>query len=331
MFKAVTRDKNEQIAWEVHVRQRLAVFAFAGAVIYELGASILNATLDAAPNVGLVQGLGPALRGVANPSPSPALAYATYLSHHAFPTIAASVLAAISIVLATLTLGFVGEATRYRRPGALTIARWSLVIGGVGFAALSVAHEIIDAIETHNLITGHDYSNAAVVKALSTNTAITFVQYAGIPIAIAFAGAIGVIAFSAQRVGLFPKILGYAGLIVAVLFILQVPTLQILTALWLAAVGWLLMGRWPGGDPPAWASGEARPWPSAAEQRMQREAGGEAAAPAARSRRQPRGRARAEAAELEATTATATAVDGTPEPTVPQHSRSNKRKRRRRT
>jgi hypothetical protein len=30
-------------------------------------------------------------------------------------------------------------------------------------------------------------------------------------------------------------------------------------------VGLLYAGRWPGGDPPAWSAGEARPWPSRAQ------------------------------------------------------------------
>jgi hypothetical protein len=33
----------------------------------------------------------------------------------------------------------------------------------------------------------------------------------------------------------------------------------------------LLAGRWPSGMPPAWVTGEAQPWPSAAEQRVQRQ------------------------------------------------------------
>ena len=31
------------------------------------------------------------------------------------------------------------------------------------------------------------------------------------------------------------------------------------------------MGRWFNGDPPAWAAGEARPWPTQAEMRAGRE------------------------------------------------------------
>jgi hypothetical protein len=37
------------------------------------------------------------------------------------------------------------------------------------------------------------------------------------------------------------------------------------------ATGILLAGRLPGGDPPAWAAGQARPWPTQAEQRARRE------------------------------------------------------------
>ena len=37
-------------------------------------------------------------------------------------------------------------------------------------------------------------------------------------------------------------------------------------------MGILFMGRWPNGDPPAWAAGEARPWPTQAERRAEREA-----------------------------------------------------------
>ena len=42
---------------------------------------------------------------------------------------------------------------------------------------------------------------------------------------------------------------------------------------WLGALGLLFIGRWAGGRGPAWETGTAEPWPSAAERR------GEAAPP----------------------------------------------------
>jgi hypothetical protein len=41
-------------------------------------------------------------------------------------------------------------------------------------------------------------------------------------------------------------------------------------AYWLGALAMLFAGRSPNGTPPAWQSGEAMPWPSAAEMREQR-------------------------------------------------------------
>jgi hypothetical protein len=52
-------------------------------------------------------------------------------------------------------------------------------------------------------------------------------------------------------------------------------TLQLIPTFWLVATGILLMGRWPGGDPSAWAAGEARPWPTQAQLRAERGGGRE--------------------------------------------------------
>jgi hypothetical protein len=119
--------------------------------------------------------------------------------------------------------------------------------------------------------------------------------------------------------------MGYIGVFAGVLIVLPVPPFQLLTALWLAAVGFLLMGRWPGGDPPAWEQGVAIPWPSAAEKRAMAD-GVEYVPPTGGSRglfgpRRPRGAAAEPVAAV---------GDTTPEPMAPPHPRSNKRKSRRR-
>ena len=90
----------EQVAREQERRNRLAVPAFAGGFLYLLSAIIVFKTLNGGPTVGLLQGLGPALSGVANPARSPPTAEVKYISHHAFALIAGSVLAAIAIVRA---------------------------------------------------------------------------------------------------------------------------------------------------------------------------------------------------------------------------------------
>jgi hypothetical protein len=88
-------------------------------------------------------------------------------------------------------------------------------------------------------------------------------------LAIAFV----LVALNAMRVGLLTKFLGYLGMAAAaasLLLIGSAPALLI-EVFWLLAVGYLLAGRWPNGDPPAWRTGQAEPWPSSAEMRERRQ------------------------------------------------------------
>jgi hypothetical protein len=72
---------------------------------------------------------------------------------------------------------------------------------------------------------------------------------------------VGVIytALQAMRVGLLTRFYGTLGMAFgASLILLGQP---IFIALWLIYLGLLIIGRLPGGVPPAWAAGEAIPWP----------------------------------------------------------------------
>jgi MFS family permease len=92
---------------------------------------------------------------------------------------------------------------------------------------------------------------------------------------LGFAGSIAVaflfvmIPLRARRAGLLSPFLGILGVIVGALLVLQlvplVPT--IIQAFWLGAIGALYLGNWPGGRGPAWETGRAEPWPSAADRR----------------------------------------------------------------
>ena len=66
--------------------------------------------------MGLLQGIEPALSGVANPAVSPRAAEVRFISHHALPLISGSVLAGIAIGALTLVLLLLVDATRFRRP-----------------------------------------------------------------------------------------------------------------------------------------------------------------------------------------------------------------------
>ena len=266
---------SEQVAGESDRRSRLAVPAFAGGVLYLLGAIIATSTLNGAPTVGLLQGLAPALSGVANPPVSPRAEEVKFISHHAFALIAGSTLAAVSIGALTLILLLLLDATRFRRPETWSAARPLVLFGGIGLALLSVGHQVVSSIETHSFAVGHDFSSRAVDNALTKGATNVVTDYVDLLAGIALmAGMIGVMV-NALRVGLLPRWMGILGMFAGVLIFLPIggATLEVVPAFWMVMMGILYVGRWPNGEPPAWAAGEARPWPSQADRRAASEEG----------------------------------------------------------
>ncbi len=264
----------QQVARETEWRTRLAVPAFAAGVLYLLSGIVTNSVASSAPTVGVLQGLAPALSGEANPAVSPRAPEVKYLSHHASSLIISSVLAAIAIAALTLVLLVLADATRFRRPASWRAARPLILAGGVLLALISVVHQVVLAVETHNFATGHDFTNSAVDDALAKSTPNLISQYLDLLAGLAVAVAMGVIVVNAIRVGLVTRWLGVVGVLSAILIFLPIggATLEVVPSFWLVAMGILYIGKWPNGQPPAWESGEARPWPSRSQARE--EAGG---------------------------------------------------------
>jgi hypothetical protein len=84
-------------------------------------------------------------------------------------------------------------------------------------------------------------------------------QFGGI---LAFAFALVYCSLSALRTGLLTKFWGSLGIALGVASVLGLFQLALL---WFVYLGLLVAGWLPGGRPPAWAAGEAIPWPSAGE------------------------------------------------------------------
>jgi hypothetical protein len=98
----------------------------------------------------------------------------------------------------------------------------------------------------------------------------------GILLAFQTAGTVGVaflfvmVPLRARRVGLLTSFMGILGAIAGALVVFQLAGISaVVQAFWLGAVGALFLGRWPGGRGPAWETGEAEPWPSAAQRRAE--------------------------------------------------------------
>lgn len=261
-----------QIESELHRRTRLAVPAFAGGFLYLLSAIVITSTLNGLPTVGPLQGLAPLIAGTSNPAVSPRTEEVKFISRHAFPLIAGSVLAAVAIGALTIILLLLYDATAFRRPATWRHARLLTLVGGVAVGVASVAHEIVYAIETHNFATGHDFTRAAVDNALTKSAPNQVVAYLSLLAGLALVAGMIVIMLNALRVGLVPRWLGILGMFSGLLILLPNvgATLQLIPAFWMVMTGILLSGKWMGGDPPAWEAGEARPWPSRAQMAAER-------------------------------------------------------------
>lgn len=263
-----------QLELEHGWRTRLGVPGVAGGFLYLFGAVIISAALGAAPTVGLLQGIAPALKGVANPHESPRAPEVRYISHHSFQLLAGSTLSAIALLILTGILVVLVRATRFRRPESWNATGPLVILGGVVFAAVSIGHQIAGAILTHQFASGHDFSNHAVDYALtnaSANVAMEYVSlFAGLALTVGMISA----CLGAMRSGLLTRWMSVVGIFAALLIFLPIggETLTLVPAFWLAAMGLLYMGRWPGEEPPAWSAGEAMPWPSQAELRAAQQA-----------------------------------------------------------
>jgi hypothetical protein len=90
---------------------------------------------------------------------------------------------------------------------------------------------------------------------------------------IGLAFAFVMLSLNAMRAGLLSRFMGILGIIVGALTVLPIlpQGLPVVQMFWLGALGVLYLGVWPGGRGPAWETGEAIPWPTAADLREAQE------------------------------------------------------------
>lgn len=242
----------DPVAYETRVRPRYAVFAVVGGIAL-FGATIVQAAGPQAKVTELtVQLLVTDKRGALE--------------------VVGTLVNAIGLIGLAVTLSFLFVATRARKP-ELSQATWITAIGGGALAAIGgVAYGVVITQKAHDFAT-HGSQTYPQANALLKGAAVAGLQYAGLVGSLLLAIAFVLIALNAMRVGLLTKFMGYLGMIAAaasLLLIGSAPALLV-EVFWLLAVGYLLAGRWPNGEPAAWRSGQAEPWPTAAEIREQRQ------------------------------------------------------------
>jgi hypothetical protein len=267
----------ERVAYESARRARFAVPAIAGGVLFLLGGIIVNSALHEFPTVGVIQGLAPALRGEAHPAVSPSAAELRFIDHHAFGFIAGNTLQALAVALLISILLFLLGTVRFRRPETSPAAQPLVLWGGAALVLATIVKPIAQVLNAHSFVTGHDLTAETAHRALTQGTVLQLMEYLALLGGLAFAVGVVMVALGATRTGIAARWTLYLGVFAALLAFtplgLAFESIKgLIVAFWMVSLGILLGGRWPGGDPPAWAAGEARPWPSQARVRGEREA-----------------------------------------------------------
>jgi len=227
---------------EARERPRMTVVAVVAAVFTLLGALI-----------GRI--------GVTPPNNVPA----ALLDFHEHPTAqyVSGACSVIGLLAVAVLLDFLYRATRARNPGLPVWLRPLPLIGGIGVAAMTILSEVALTINAKHFATQGSQTYEEARKAIDASVP----PMVGLLLQLVFTVAIVMIAVNAMRVGLLTRFLGYLGAISGALFLLPLVPIPIVQVYWLGALALLFAGRLPNGTPPAWQSGEAIPWPSAAEQR----------------------------------------------------------------
>ena len=147
-----------------------------------------------------------------------------------------------------------------------------LVVGAPILYAIATVWGALDAIDIADEFEG----GSPIRGEAGEDRASDLGGSSGLLIGLSTAGTVGMaflfvmLPLRARRVGLLSPFMGILGVVAGALIVFrgQLPGLAtVIQAFWLGALGALLLGRWPGGRGPAWESGRAEPWPTAAQRR----------------------------------------------------------------
>ncbi|HEY2160516.1 MAG TPA: hypothetical protein VGH24_04355 [Solirubrobacteraceae bacterium] len=183
-----------------------------------------------------------------------------------------SVINAAGLIALAVVLSFLWRATKARNPGFSVAMRSIAIAGAVLAAASGIVYQTMISIAANNFTsTGQQTYREA--HDLTSSTTLLVLPLVGQAAELLLAVAIVLISLNAMRVGLLPKVMGYLGIFVGILFLFPIGSpVPVIQAGWLCALAYLFSWRWPSGLPPAWTKGESVPWPSSQALRQQQPA-----------------------------------------------------------
>jgi hypothetical protein len=254
---APTSNSEKQLAWEARHRTRAGIAALIGALGVLAYFALEQVVLRDIPVASGLDALTRAVQeGPVDRLPSLQVPAWEYYHDKQNLQLLRGVCGLLGFIGLGWAAGFLAVATRARNPG---FRRWMIylpIVGGVAYGVGALLNLVGRVMTINNLLDGPRTVQEATGSATGLNL------YGGV--LLAFAGlvlAVGLIFVSnhAMRVGLLTKLFGFLGIVSGAMLVLC--TLPVFTAFWLSGLGMLFLGRWPGGDLPAWKTGDAEPWP----------------------------------------------------------------------
>jgi hypothetical protein len=269
---AATAPVEETLRWEAAQRTRAGAAAILAGLLTLLGNALQSGVYSGLPKVYAVDALRdaaglpvPGGRGLRTEQ-------VLFLDSKGAELVLTGLIIALGAALIAPAMGFLFRATRARRPMLPRMALFAVLLGPALVAVGGLVAQITLVVQAHQFATGHDFSSTAARDALGGGVLLAgqLLRQVGI---LALALGFVLVSLNAMRAGLLTRFMGVLGIIAGALFVLPLgSSLPIVQSFWLMALGALLIGRWPGGRPPAWESGKAEPWPTQQELRERRQA-----------------------------------------------------------
>jgi hypothetical protein len=242
---------DETLIYEARVRMRQAMVAAAAAVLFVAAAAMQLSGPQAKVSELTVQ---------------------LIVIHKRFPLdVLGALLQGGALLLLAWTLSFLFGIAKARKPEMAPALKYAAIAGAVISTVGGIFYAVVLAIKSNDFVS-HGSQTYEQANHLTSGALLPIFQTLDIAAQFALELGLILIVLNAMRVGLLTKFLGYCGIVVGVAGMLLIgsPPAIAIQIFWLGAVAYLFAGRWPGGDPPAWKSGRAERWPTAAELRDQR-------------------------------------------------------------
>jgi hypothetical protein len=249
------------LATEARQRRPAALLALLAALLYFFGKLVTGLVDSKDPSVGVLQGLAPAFKGLRTAAQDPRTGEEAFLSHHAFGFIASSLAASLGIIAMIGPLLYLHRAEQARTERRSRITGYLAIYAPLVLGIASFAYLVSLIIGAHNYITHSSRTLEAAAAATGGGVRVTLIlllNLGGLAITAAFI----LVSLHAMRVGLLTRLFGVLGIVAGILFLIVLTPLPVVQSVWLIGIAGMLLEFARRPLPPAWSSGEARPWPS---------------------------------------------------------------------